>query len=245
MEQMTLNLSDQKSSGLDAIVEHAGIHEALTTLRSIVERRGAICPSPVLIHGIQGSGKTTLIKAFLGSVKASANATPNKILLVEPQIDSNRFPLLENLGRVNDGSLFDMELLVIEDIHKISGDDSYSYWNIYNKMNRNNGIMVMTSRFPPSLMFEGNEHLRSRLLSGLVISITPPDDSVKLLILDQMARLRGFRLSHDVITYLLRRKSRNLKELDRIVASLDSESLVLKRRITIPLIRDLEQRGLI
>lgn len=245
MEQMTLNLLDQKSAGLDTVVEHAGIHEALTTLRSIVERRGPICSSPVLIHGIQGSGKTTLIKALISSFKTSSKASTNKMLIVEPQIDSNRFPLLEKLGRESDGSLFDMELLVIEDVHKISGDDSHSYWNVYNKMNRNDGIMVMTSRFHPSLMFEGNEHIRSRLLSGLVIRMTPPDDSVKLLILDQMARLRGFRLSHDVITYLLRRKSRNLKELDRIVASLDSESLVLKRRVTIPFVRDLEQRGLI
>jgi chromosomal replication initiation ATPase DnaA len=79
----------------------------------------------------------------------------------------------------------------------------------------------------------------------LVLELTPPEDPVRMLILDKMARDKNVRIPREVAGYLVTRKSRNIKELERIVDILDRKSLQLKRRITVPLIKLLEEDGLL
>lgn len=240
MKQITLNLVSRVIPGLNSIVEHSGIQTALSTLRSIIKQKDGGNPSPVFIHGGPGSGKTVLIRSFFNSFKASHNYPDEATFLIEPQIDSSRFPDLEKLDLAATETNLAIKLLAIDDFHRISGDDSFSFWSLYNKLNRNDGLIVITSREHPSEMFQGNDHLRSRLLSGLVIRIEPPTDTERPLILEQMAIERGFRISPEACNYLLRRKSRNLKELDRILGLIDARSLETKRRITVPFIKELE-----
>lgn len=245
MKQMTLDFSSQTFSHLDGIVAHSGIQLAWKSLVSIIAHEGTGCASPILIHGVPGSGKTTLLRSFFNSLADSGILRQEHIRLVGPQLDSSRFPDLEELDRQQTDGATHVKIVGIDDVHRIAADDSYSFWNIFNMLARQDGILVMTSRLHPSVMFEGNDHLRSRLLSGLVISIELPSDAERLLLLDHMARLKGFRLGLDVCNYILRRKSRNLKELDSIVRLLDSKSLETKKRVTIPMVKELEQLGLI
>jgi DnaA-homolog protein len=60
-----------------------------------------------------------------------------------------------------------------------------------------------------------------------------------------MARDKNVRISREVCAYLVSRKSRNVKELERLLDILDRASLELKRRITIPLAKTLEKDGLL
>ncbi len=245
MRQLTLDLTTHGRPGLDGIIDHAGIHSALTSLRSIISRQCVDCPTPVLIHGAAGSGKTAILRAFTGSAVSTLQTSEARIILIEPQLDSNRFPDLEQFERAELNGEIGSVVLAVDDVHKLNGDDSYCFWSIYNKLNRVDGMLVMTSRLHPSEMFPGNDHLRSRLMAGLVIGIASPDDSARIRILDRMAQTLGFRLSHEVCSYLIKRKSRNLKELEQILKLLDSRSLETRRRVTIPLVKEMEQEGLI
>ena len=76
-----------------------------------------------------------------------------------------------------------------------------------------------------------------------MLKLDVPNDSVRLLIVDKMARDRNIRISEDVCRYLVTRKSRNVKELERLLDILDQTSLELQRRITIPLVKLLEHQG--
>jgi len=60
-----------------------------------------------------------------------------------------------------------------------------------------------------------------------------------------MAKDRNVRLPHEVANYLVTRKSRNVKELERLMEILDNESLRLKKRITLSLVKYVEQEGLL
>ena len=242
---MTFDLGKLPHDGLDEIVDHGGIHDALLTLKNVVCQRFAGCPSPILIHGKTGSGKSTLIRSLLASARNCISDPDSRTILIQPEQDSGRIPALQSMDRLENHAFSEIRLFAIDDIHKITGDDAHCFWNIFNKLTRGIGTLVMTSRLHPSEMFEGNEHLRSRLMAGLVISVSPPDDVERMLILDQMARNRGFTLAPDVQRYILRRKSRNLKELDIMVKLMDQLSMETKRRVTIPLVKELEQQGLI
>lgn len=245
MKQLIFDLAKTTANGLDGLIDHGGVHTAIATLKAIVNKRILECISPILVHGVSGSGKTAILRAFVNSVRASKSIQDSGILLIGPQMDSNRFPDLERLDRMENDLDSGIRLLAIDDIHKLSGDDAYCFWNMYNKLNRDSGKLVMTSRLHPSEMFQGNDHLRSRLMAGLVIDIAPPDDAARIQILHQMATNHGFRLSQDVCIYLLRRKSRNLKELKQIVELLDVRSMETKRPVTIPLVKKMEEQGII
>ena len=103
--------------------------------------------------------------------------------------------------------------------------------------------LLATSEFAPESLFADNSHLKSRLLSGLVFALDLPDDRARLLIMDKMVSDRQIRVSPDVYSYLVRRKSRNIKELEKLFETLDAASLESKRRITIPFIKLLEKDG--
>ena len=51
--------------------------------------------------------------------------------------------------------------------------------------------------------------------------------------------IRSIKIGNNEIDYLLRHSRRNIKNLVKIVEKLDQLSLKLKRRITIPLIKEL------
>ena len=245
MRQLTFDLDKLANDGLNEIIDHGGIHDALLTLKNVVCQRFAGCPSPALIYGKAGSGKSTLLRSLMVSARKSVSDPDSKIILIQPEQDSGRFPALEAMDRLENDAFSEIKLFAIDDVHKITGDDAHCFWNLFNRLTRGVATLVMTSRLHPSEMFEGNEHLRSRLLAGLVISIAPPDDLERMRILDQMARSRGFTLAPEVQRYILRRKSRNLKELDLMVKLMDKLSIETRRRVTIPLVKELEQQGLI
>ncbi len=70
----------------------------------------------------------------------------------------------------------------------------------------------------------------------------PLTDAEKPAALAAYARQRGFRLTDDVIAYLLAHGRRDMGALLATLAALDRHSLATKRPITVPLLRDWLQR---
>jgi len=125
----------------------------------------------------------------------------------------------------------------------MASEEEPDLWNLSNKLTRSGAALIMASDKPPDVLFQDNDHLRSRILAGLVLGLTLPDDSARLLIMDKMAKDRNLRLSPEVTHYLVTRKARNVKELGVLLEKLDAASLLLKRRITLPLVKVLEKEG--
>ena len=88
------------------------------------------------------------------------------------------------------------------------------------------------------------DDLRTRVALGLVFEIVPLSDTDKSVALAAYARERGFRLSDDVIAYLLAHGRRDMPTLVATLAALDRHSLATQRAITVPLLRDWLQREL-
>ncbi len=135
--------------------------------------------------------------------------------------------------------------VLIDDVDKVSGIDSKHLWNIWNKLLTTGAHLVCSSSVGPDRIFSDDPHLRSRMISGLSVELLPPDDAARILILDRMATKRGIRMTHDVISYLLSRKSRNLKRLEEILKILDRVSMEERRRVTLRLVKQIEAEGII
>jgi len=63
-------------------------------------------------------------------------------------------------------------------------------------------------------------------------------DKEKQYALQQRAKNRGLDLTDDVVTYLLKRSTRDMGSLFTLFEKLDKASMVEKRKLTIPFIKD-------
>ncbi len=81
--------------------------------------------------------------------------------------------------------------------------------------------------------------LESRLSWGLNSRIIPLDDSGKLKCIQFRSKLRGFEIPETVGLYLIKRLPRDMQQLFDFLDLIDKESLVAKRKITIPFVKSL------
>lgn len=214
------------------------------TIRSVYSSLQHPAPS-LFLHGAQGTGKTHILRALTDALRREAERSTGSVLLIEAVGVPPTFPDLRGFISENAQDKRSVFAAVIDDVHLIEGDDISHLWNLSNKLTRSGAPLLMGSRTPLEETFPDNPHLQSRIQSGLVLRLEPPEDAVRMVIVDKLARDRNVRVSQDVIHYLISRKPRNIKELSGILDRLDHTSLELKRRITVPLIKMLEKEGAI
>ncbi len=170
-------------------------------------------------------------------------ARDSALRIISAHAGAALFAGLEELVSGPDEVQTDVCCVAVDDIHLLPVDRWTQLWSLWNKTTRWGCPLMMASRSAPTEVFQDDPHLTTRVTSGLVFRLDPPEDHIRLLILDKMARDRHVRISRDVCNYLVTRKSRNVKELERLLDILDHTSLELKRRITLPLIKIMEQEG--
>ncbi|MBI5251385.1 MAG: hypothetical protein HY912_17995 [Desulfomonile tiedjei] len=226
----------------DSLVAHEGIEGALATLRKVLASGERPLPH-ILLHGPAGTGKTHILHAVAEGLE-HRSGRDDSVEVIDSEGNPPRFPGLEELV-TREGSVESLDAVVVDDLHLMDTQAATMLWTLSNKLTRTGAPLLMASRTMPDELFTNDEHLRSRIISGLVLKLEPPEDPVRMLILDKMARDKNVRISRDVAGYLVTRKSRNVRELEKLVEILDQTSLQLKRRITVPLIKLLEKEGVL
>ncbi len=127
---------------------------------------------------------------------------------------------------------------VIEYIQLEKNERQMEIFNHYNELKASHGKLLVTGSNSPNHM-NLREDLASRLIWGLVYQIKPLSDHEKKKALKQYAKNQGFQLKDEVIDYCLNNLKRDLHTLLATLNALDEWSLKTKRRITIPLLKDI------
>ena len=241
MSQLALPFEIAPRLTFDTLVLHRGIATTISAIRNVYGNGDRPFPS-LFLYGPPGTGKTHIIAA-LTQLLAGRFPSLSHVEVMGPEISPARERALKDLALKTDEELAAICCVAVDDIHLIQDDDQADLWNLSNRMTRIGAPLLMAARLPGEEAFPDNPHLRSRINSGLVFALDPPQDQDRLLILDKMARDRSIRVPHEVSNYLVTRKARNIKELARALEVLDLASLELRRRITLPLIKMLEADG--
>lgn len=244
MKQIALPLYETDDFSFSDIVLHLGISNSIKMLQGTFQNP-ANESIRVLTHGPSGSGKTLVLKALLNYFRNREFGNTGECVLISADDQEAEGNNLESIVAMNHEDMSRYAAVLIDDVDRISASDSNHLWNLWNQLLTTGAHLVCASSVGPDHIFSDNPHLRSRMISGLSLELSPPDDASRVLILDRMATKRGLRLTHDVISYLLSRKSRNLNRLEEILGILDRISLEDRRRVTLRLIKDLEAEGLL
>jgi len=198
----------------------------LTNLSSDKKQSGHM----IYLYGDTGCGKTHLLHA----VCRRANQSGLSVGYI-PLADANMsLEILEDIA-IND-------LICLDDVHAVAGKEKWErgILDLYEQASARGGNMIVAGRQSLEKMPLSLADLKSRLASELAYGVSSLTDNEKSAALKLRAQSRGFELSEEVISYVLKRYPRDTHSLFGLLDQIDELSLMEGRRVTIPLIRDLE-----
>lgn len=210
MRQLILDLLPDSPPTLDNFVP-GGNEETLAALTGWLA--GQLTDTAFCLHGESGCGRSHLL---LASGFAYVDAADN--------------PALANVTA--------KQQLAVDNIDALDADGQVALFALFNQLKASGGQLLTAAPQPPAHL-PLREDLRTRLGSGLIYRLQPLSDAEKAAAIATQAKERALKLSPEMISYLLRHASRDMRTLSMLVVALDQYTLEQKRPVTLPLLREL------
>jgi chromosomal replication initiator protein len=175
--------------------------------------------NPLFIHGSCGLGKTHLLQ---GLCKRFIEHHPTKRwMYLTGEEFTNEFlsALRNNKLDAFRRKVRDLDLLVIDDVHFLGGKKATQeeFLHTFNAIEAMGRQVVMASDNHPKLIEEFGESLINRFVSGMVVRIDPPNYATRCEILRALAQRNGLHVGEEVVGWIARRVTQNVRELEGAV----------------------------
>lgn len=219
---LAVNLRDDAT--LDNFLARPGLEPLVAAVGQLAQGGGE--PFTYL-YGPPGAGKSHLLQAACQSPGVAAQYLPLAGLG-----DYAPDEVLQGL----DG----MQLVCLDDLQAVAHREDWALalFNFYNTLQGGDCRLLLAAREAPRTLALPLEDLRSRLSSAVVYRMDEAGDEEKAGILAFRARRRGMALPAGVAAYIVSRAPRALHDLLLLLDDLDRESLVSKRSLSIPFVRE-------
>ncbi|MGA2583064.1 MAG: chromosomal replication initiator protein DnaA [Tepidisphaeraceae bacterium] len=220
---------------------------AFNTALYVAEYPGAQY-NPLFIHGGCGLGKTHLLQ---GLCKRFIQHHPTKrwnYLTGEEFTNDFLVALRTNKVDAFRRKMRELDLLVIDDVHFLGGKKATQeeFLHTFNAIEAMGRQVVMASDNHPKLIEEFGESLINRFVSGMVVRIDPPNFITRCEILRSLALRSGMCLPEEVISWVARRVTQNVRELEgaiiRIAAHVKITGQIPDAAITQEALGDLDRQ---
>ena len=174
-----------------------------------------------------GTGRTHLL---LGQCRAAQEAGLQVACMPCAQHTRWQPALLQDLAR--------LDLIALDDIHCLAGQSAWetALFNLYNQA-REQDCQLLMSAVTPAPPFHLPD-LRSRLTAGITYQLRPLTDPQHEQLLSQLAARQGLSLPAAVSHYLIQRYTRDTHHLVQLMQHLNQASLIARRPLTVPFVRD-------
>ncbi|HEV8378264.1 MAG TPA: chromosomal replication initiator protein DnaA [Tepidisphaeraceae bacterium] len=203
---------------LESFVVGAGNQLAYNAAVCVAEFPG-VQYNPLFIHGSCGLGKTHLLQGLCR--KYIENHPTKRWVYLTGEEFTNDFltSLRQNKVDAFRRRVRDLDLLVIDDVHFMSGKKATleEFLHTFNAIEAVGKQVVMASDHHPKMIEEFGESLINRFVSGMVVRIDPPNHATRCQILRGLAARAGLELSEEVIGWIARRVTQNVRELEGAV----------------------------
>lgn len=134
-----------------------------------------------------------------------------------------------------------LDFVCLDDIQAICGIEAWEQkvFQLFNSLNDHGIPLIITSNVPPNELTLTLNDLVSRLNWGGIFQLHPLNDEEKIQALQKHAKSRGLSLPDNIAHYLTSHCSRDMHTLVEWLQKIDYASLAMKRKITLPFVRDL------
>lgn len=183
----------------------------------------------IFLWGGPGTGKSHLLQAVCTLAADHGHATAYIPLKNTSELAP---PMLEGMERV--------EFLCIDDLDRVVGEGDWelALFHLFNRLRDAGHGLVISAAHNPRHIDIRLPDLKSRMEWGLGYHLQPLSDRECLTALQQRALARGFTLPDEVADYLVKRIARDTHTMFDLLDRLDNATLVAKKRLTIPFVRE-------
>jgi chromosomal replication initiator protein len=193
--------------------------------------------TPLLIHGPTSVGKTHLLEGIYTAVRKSHRGVPAVHLSAE-QFTSQFIEALRGSGLpIFRRKYRGVGLMILDDLQFFAGKRATQVELLHtiDTLLREGKQLVFSADRPPAELSELAPELVTRLASGMVCRIEPPDFATRLGIVEQLARRAGLDMPSDVQRFVAARLTTHARELCGAVCRLQATAEALGQTITVPL----------
>lgn len=184
--------------------------------------------NPLVIHGGCGLGKTHLLQGLCARFAEQRPTATWRYLTAEQFtnqfIHAVRHHHLETFRR----RMRQLELLAIDDAQFFAGKTGTQTELLHtvDALAQHGGKLILASDAHPKLVARMSEGLVSRLVSGMVAPIEPPDEAMLARLVDILARRRGLTLRESAARTLVDHFGRSIRELEGALTRLQAMVLL-------------------
>jgi chromosomal replication initiator protein len=222
----------RRFAGLDTFVAGDGNRLAVTSAEMVVRRPGQ--NTPLLFYGPTSVGKTHLLEGIWTAVRRSHQRLTVVYLSAE-QFTSHFLEALRGSGLPSFRRKYrGVGLLLIDDLQFFVGKRATQVELLHtiDTFLREGRQLVFAADRSPAELAELGPELTTRLSSGLVCHIEPPDYATRLGIVAQMARRMKLAVPVEVQQYVASRLTSHARELSGALCRLKATAQALGQPIS-------------
>jgi len=230
MQQLPLGVQLEVSSRFETF-RAAGNLAAVEDLCALRRQPGQ---PPLWLCGAAGTGKSHLLQAACVRLSEAGRAAA--------------YVPLARCAALGPGLLDgyeELEAVFLDDMEEVVGDAAWegALFTLHNELQEHGGRMVASARVPPAALSWRLPDLASRLTAAVVHRLRPLPEKEQAEALLARAAARGLEVPPETLGYLLRHAPRDFGTLCRLLDEMDTASLATQRRLTVPLARQVIERG--
>jgi len=211
---------------------------------AVANKPGGTSFNPLLIFGGVGLGKTHLAHAIGVDIK---DKYPEKTVLY---ISDEKFTqqYIESVKKNNRNDFIHfyqiIDILIIDDVQFLSGKSGTQdvFFHIFNHLHQNGKQVILTSDKAPVDMQDIEQRLLSRFKWGLSAELQNPDFETRVSIVKNKLYRDGVEMPEEIIEYLAKHITTNVRELEGAIISLIAQSSFNKKEITLSLAKDIVEK---
>lgn len=208
---------------------------ALSAAITVAKNPGHSAFNPFFIFGASGVGKTHLAQAI--GLKILENHPDKKVLYVTSHLFQVQYIGAVKQNCVPDFISFyqNIDVLIVDDIQEFAGKTKVAtqntFFHIFNELHQTGKQLIMTCDRPPVELEDLVPRLLTRFKWGFIGEIDRPDYDLRKSILQGKCKKEGIDLSDEIIDFIAKNATDNVRDLEGIINSLLAHSIAFNRPI--------------
>ncbi|NJL30883.1 MAG: ATP-binding protein, partial [Phycisphaerales bacterium] len=172
--------------------------------------------SPLFIHGGVGLGKTHLLQGICR--RMLARQPHARIHYTTGEQFTNEFLTAVRSGKIDAfrQRIRKLDLLAVDDVHFIANKTAtqQEFLHCFNAIDLAGARIVLASDQHPKLIQQFSQALVNRCVRGMVATVTTPDTSTRVKIVQTLAHRRGINLLESVVAVVAAKCPGSVRELE-------------------------------